>query len=90
MIKHGFMNIYRSGYFHREGKPDTMNRHAGDIYDSREQAVKDINPPSHYIATVPVQWDDPEDVVPNSPDSVPVSLSVSRRKYAAQAEAVAA
>ena len=25
---HGWMNVYRSGWFQREGKPDTLNRHA--------------------------------------------------------------
>ena len=76
-----YMNIYRSGWFHREGKPNTLDRHAGDLYDSREQALADIDPPSHYIATVPVQWEDPEDIVANPAASVPVALSVSRKRF---------
>lgn len=80
VVKHGFVNIYRSGWFHREGKPLTLDRHTGDIYDSYEQAIKDIDPPSHYIATVGISWVDPENVKPNPADSVPTPLSVSRKR----------
>ncbi len=85
-----YMNIYRSGWFHREGKPNTLDRHAGDLYDSREQAMADIDPPSHYIATVPVQWTDPDDgVAANPADSVPIPLSVSRKRFRETEEVVA-
>lgn len=80
VLKHGFVNIYRSGWFHREGKPLTMDRHTGDIYESYEQAIKDIDPPSHYIATVGISWLDVENVRANPADSVPVPLSVSRKR----------
>lgn len=83
VLKHGFVNIYRNGWFHREGKPGNMDRHTGDIYDSYAEAVGDIDPPSHYIATVGISWLDVEDVQPNPADSVPVPLSVSRKAYAA-------
>ncbi len=78
---HGWMNVYRSGWFHREGKPDTLNRHAGDLYTDYDHAIRDIDPVSHYIATVPVQWDEPTVQVENAPDSVPVPLSVSRANH---------
>lgn len=85
MRKQSWMNVYRSGFFHREGKPNTLDRHAGDLYDSEAEALRQIFPKSHYIATVPVEWDDPEDIKPNPPSSIPVPLSVSRRKFAEHA-----
>jgi hypothetical protein len=88
MIKHGYMNIYRSGYFHREGKPGALDRHAGDIYTEYDVAISEIDPPSHYIATIPITWDDPENVVVNPSDSVPVSLSVSRKRFVQQLEEI--
>lgn len=80
-VKHGFVNIYRSGWFHREGKPQTMDRHTGDIYESYEQAVRDIDPPSHYVATVGISWVDTENVHANEHDSIAIPLSVSRQAY---------
>lgn len=71
--KTGWMNIYRSGFFHRLGKPRDFNRHAGDIYETRA-----IDPPDYYVDTVAVHWSDIEDVKPNAADSVPVPLSVTR------------
>lgn len=80
VMKHGFVNIYRAGWFHRKGKPGNLDRHTGDIYDTREEALDHIDPPSHYIATVGISWVDPEDVKPNPPDSVPVPIRESRRE----------
>ncbi len=77
-----WMNIYRSGYFHREGKPLTLDCHAGDFYDSEERAKAEIDPPSHYIATVSFEWDDVDGITENPADSVPVSIGVSRKRYA--------
>lgn len=81
MLKTGYVNIYRSGYFHREGKPGNMDRHAGDIYEDETAAANHIFPQSHFIATVRVEWDDPEDIVVNPSHSVPVPLNVSRRRF---------
>lgn len=80
VIKHGFVNIYRSGFYHRMGKPNLLDRHTGDIYDTREEAIKQIDPPSHYIGTTGISWVDVEDVQSNPADSVPVPLSVSRKR----------
>lgn len=89
VLKHGFVNIYRSGWFHRMGKPLTLDRHTGDIYDTLEQAMQEIDPPSHYIATIGISWVDVEDVQPNPADSVPVGLAISRaRAREAQQEMV--
>lgn len=38
----GYMNIYRSGYYHRKGKPKAFDRHAGDIYPTVAAALEDI------------------------------------------------
>ena len=84
MQRQYWMNVYKSGWFHREGKPLTLDRHAGDFYETREQAIKDIEPASHYIATVPFIYDEPdEDLRANPADSVPTPLSVSRKRFAA-------
>lgn len=82
-----WMNVYRSGFFHREGKPLTVDRHAGDFYETREQAIADIEPRSHYIATVPFVYVDDQDVTANPADSIPTPLAASRRMYPALAEA---
>lgn len=80
MLKSGYMNIYRSGYFHREGKPGNIDRHGGDVYADKVTAEKHIFPQSHFITTVPIEWDDPEECVVNARDSVPVALHVSRKR----------
>ncbi len=84
MLVKGFINIYRAGWFHREGKPGNIDRHAGDIYLDYEEALKNIDPPSHYIATVPVEWEDEEVLAVNPADSIPTPLGVSRKAHAAQ------
>jgi hypothetical protein len=81
-LKTGFLNIYRSGWFHREGKPGMFDRHPGDIYGTEAAALADIEPKSHYIATVPVSWEDPQDVKINAADSTPVPINVSRKQFA--------
>lgn len=81
-----WMNLYRAGYFHREGKPGCVDIHPGDCYASREEAMADIEPRSHYVATVPFEWTGPV-VRPNPADSVPTPLSASRRMAAAIEEA---
>lgn len=58
----GWINIYRSGFFHTAGKPGAYDRHPGDIYATEADARADISPASHYVATVPVSWQ--EAVVP--------------------------
>lgn len=63
----GWVNIYRSGFFHTAGKPGAYDRHPGDIYATEEAAFADIQPASHYIATVPVEWEE-EAVPPVNPE----------------------
>lgn len=82
----GWLNVYRSGFFHREGKPDAFNRHAGDLYPTQEAAIRDIEPLSHYVATVPVQWSEPEYPHVNGSHSQPVPLSKTRKRLPSTAE----
>jgi hypothetical protein len=59
MVKvQGWMNIYRSGFFHTPGKPGAYDRHPGDLYATEEAARADIFPRTHYIATVPCEWEE--------------------------------
>lgn len=53
-----WINVYRSGYFHTCGKPGCPDIHGGDIYLDKDDAVKAIDPPSHYLGTVPVPLDE--------------------------------
>ncbi len=85
-IRTSWMNIYKSGFFHREGKPLTLDCHSGDFYDTKDQALAVIDPPSHYLATVSFEWDDVDNIQTNPADSVPVALSVSRKRYAMSVE----
>ncbi len=75
----GWMNVYRSGVFHRTGKPGAADRHPGDFYPTRELAEKDIELRTHFICTCPVEWEDFEVVTANDLDSKPVPLSVTRK-----------
>lgn len=81
-----WMNVYRAGWFHRAGKANNVDIHAGDFYVTREQAVADIDPPSHYIATVPFAFTGPVQRA-NPVDSIPTPLSASRRMHAAMEDA---
>lgn len=79
----GFINIYKSGWFHRKGKPNMLDRHPGDIYLTMEAAQQDIDPAAAalYVGTVPIMWIEPEDALAlNAPDSHPVPLRESRRQ----------
>jgi hypothetical protein len=83
----GYMNIYRSGWFHRMGKPNTYDRHAGDVYATEKEAKQNIEPRSHYIDTVQVSWYEPSTLQLNDPWSEPTPLSHSRKQEAANAHA---
>ena len=77
----GYMNVYRSGHFHRVGKPGMFDRHAGDLYPTHESALADIEPASHYIDTVPVVWNEPTMPAVNGAQSIPTPLSVTRVRH---------
>lgn len=63
----GYINLYRSGWFHRQGKPGAFDLHAGDVYPTLESALRDIEPRTHYLATVPVCWQSDQDMAPTPP-----------------------
>jgi hypothetical protein len=77
----GYINLYRSGWFHRQGKPGAFNLHAGDVYPTLESARRDIEPRTHYLATVPVCWQADQEMTPNPGNSTPIPLSVSRAAF---------
>jgi hypothetical protein len=81
-----YMNIYEQGYYHRTGKPGTLNAHPGDLYDSYAAAKADVDPDAPYIATVGFEWDAPANIAVYGPDSVPVSLGITRKAFIAKRE----
>jgi hypothetical protein len=89
-LMHGAINIYKSGHYHRKGKPGQYDRHPGDIYPTMEAALEDVDPlakdkdgVSLYVATVPVQWLEPDDALECNPlDSVPTPLSQTKARRA--------
>lgn len=78
-----YMNIYRNGWFHRDRKPNTLDRHPGDLYASYPEAVAAIDPAAvdFYVATVPVPYVGEGPIVKYGADSIPTPLSVSRAAY---------
>lgn len=77
----GFVNIYKSGVFHRRGKPRAYDRHPGDIYPTQKAAEADIDWDAGYVATAPIQWYEDKAVDPNPESSEPIPLAVTRRPY---------
>lgn len=60
----GFVNIYRSGHWHKPGKPGAYDVHGGDVYATAMAAFNAIEQPHLYLTTVPVEWEG-EDLRPN-------------------------
>lgn len=76
-MKEYYVNLYRSGNFHRANKPGQFNVHPGDLYPTRSAAIADIYPLDLHFATVMVLV--PDSVAldmgpPNLPDSEPIPL----------------
>lgn len=78
----GFQNIYRSGYYHRCGKPGMYDRHPGDLYPTRSAALDDIEPMALYVSTVKVVWYEEKQPHVNCATSTPVPIAQSRRQLA--------
>lgn len=76
----GWQNIYRSGHYHRVGKPLMYDRHPGDLYPTREAAEADVDPPELLVATVKVVWYEAKQPHVNCGQSRPVSIADSRRQ----------
>lgn len=78
-LKQAWMNLYAQGWYHRAGKPGTLNLHPGDLYPSEEAARADIDTEAPYLGTVAVTL--PDNVVgvdSYGPESKPIALSHSR------------
>jgi hypothetical protein len=84
-----YMNLYKAGWFHRLGKPGTVDLHPGDFYLSAEKAQADVDRPELYVGTVGFDFIVPEGMmlVENAADSEPVPLSVSRRRHVVEMKA---
>jgi hypothetical protein len=84
-----YMNLYKAGWFHRKGKPGTVDIHPGDFYPNRGKAVAEIDRPELYLGTIPFEYEVPEDslLVVNDENSVAIPLSVSRRRHVAEMKA---
>lgn len=76
-----YINLYRSGYYHRQGKPLTTNLHAGDVYDNERTAKENAEPDRGYITTVPFEVDLPGPVYVNGEGSIATPLSVTRQSW---------
>jgi hypothetical protein len=75
-----YQNVYRSGYYHRAGKPGQFDRHPGDLYPTRDAAEADVDPPWMYVDTVKVVWYEDAQPHVNCATSKPVPISESRRQ----------
>lgn len=74
-----WINVYRSGVYHRQGKPNTCNLHGGDLYTSYTDAYRAIEHDKGFIATVTVAADLPAEAYVNPPDCEPTPLSQTAR-----------
>lgn len=76
-----YINLYRAGWWHKQGKPNTTNLHAGDVYTTEALALENADPDKGYVTTAPFEVDFPGAVLANGPQSVPMSLSISRSLF---------
>lgn len=74
------MNVYRAGFYHRQGKPGHCNIHAGDFFTSWAAAIAAVERDKGYIATVAFEMPVPEGttILANPDGSVPTPLSATR------------
>lgn len=78
-MKELWINLYAQGWYHRIGKPGTMNAHPGDLYASKAAAMVDIDPNAPYIATVACYVpDDVHGLKVYGADATPQPLSTTR------------
>lgn len=83
VLVQGYMNLYKSGFYHRTGKPDgNINVHGGDVYLTFAEAASAAEPDKGYLTTVSVEYYADVKPVPNAVDSEPVPLSMSRKAFA--------
>lgn len=75
-----YMNVYRAGFYHRQGKPGHCNIHAGDFFTSRVDAEAHVEPDKGYITTVSFEMPLPDGttILANPEGSVPTPLHETR------------
>jgi hypothetical protein len=75
-----YMNVYRSGYYHRQGKPGHCNLHAGDFFTDEMEALRCAEPDKGYIETVAFDMPVPDGcvILANPEGCVPTPLHVTR------------
>lgn len=80
-----YMNVYRAGYYHRQGKPGCTNIHGADFFTTKASAEAAIEHQHGYLATVSFQMPVPEGtwVLENPEGSTPDPLSATRNSPAA-------
>lgn len=76
-----FLNVYRSGYYHRMGKPGQFNCHPGDLYPTHEAATADVDPDARHLYLGTFEVSIPAALLgeANPSDCVPIPLSQTRR-----------
>ena len=78
-----WMNMYAQGYYHRVGKPGTLNLHPGDLYETEEEALADVDKNAPYLCTVSVGLPHGLIGVFSYPeDSVPTDLEFTKQAFA--------
>lgn len=75
-----YMNVYRAGFYHRQGKPGHCNIHAGDFFPSEELAKAYAATKAGYLGTVSFDMPVPDGtvVLANPEGSIPTPLSETR------------
>lgn len=75
-----YLNVYRSGTYHRQGKPGHCNIHGGDFFTTLYDALTHAESANGYVTTVEVDIPVPEGyhIVRNPDNSVPTPLHMTR------------
>ena len=76
MTQRLWINIYRAGHYHRQGKPDHCNIHGGDLFTTESLALENVERGAGYVATVSLDMPVPDGcvVLTNPEGSQPSSL----------------
>ena len=75
-----WINIYRAGHYHRQGKPGHANIHGGDLFTTEALAKEHAERAHGYVATVSVDMPVPEGctVLVNAEGTEPTPLRETR------------
>lgn len=83
-MKIAYINLYKSGFFHRANKPEQFNVHPGDLYPTAEAAMRDVHPKDLWVGTVPVHV--PTELqhvlgTSNPYNAIPIPLEETKQAY---------